>query len=609
MPPQDKAPTKQETKYEPRRLSAEDEARILELNSTIDTVPQNLVQMSNTDVIASIKMGHQMNRLIRNEEGIIGAYLVCTDDIDGDLYVKYLFSNVETVKNLRKEIYKFINKARKDGYKKISFNGFNERLNSLLGRFGFKSDDNQRGALFTLDLENQEVGKPRAYIEWIKYLREDTNAKTVWESLSEVNRKHVCTLLETAARESKDVQIHNFYGVLDTLMRNRVDLSKFNSTTALIIEARVLEKEQEKRDKSVKFARDLLALIGNSDRSLQDEISKVIYDNNSSSWDRAIKGILTRHSITCPKDESGTDVTFTETFLFGLNRDEPVTFVANLESTTFPYTLYTLNSKEEMKKESDVLKHCVGDNDFYIAKVKDGKIKVISIRDKEGVPKWTIEYNIKNKRIDQFKGGGDVPVNSLPDNKELVMKTLDALTRNGYPVDVITESFPYSILRDNNTNTHKEEVNKDELLKVCLDTNKSYKVLKGNLTLDNTLSKDQVLKLCSIQGLTLDLTKVSDEIKKEITEIKGNLIDSSVKANYTALSSVGGNAYFGSLTNAAGLEALSSVGGDANFSNLTNAEILKLKAEIAGVPYFSKNISRAHQVAILEKYPKSVFTY
>ncbi len=31
---------------------------------------------------------------------------------------------------------------------------------------------------------------------------------------------------------------------------------------------------------------------------------------------------------------------------------------------------------------------------------------------------------------------------------------------------------------------------------------------------------NSLLRLCNIQGLTLDLTKVSDDIKKEIVEVK-----------------------------------------------------------------------------------------
>jgi hypothetical protein len=82
---------------------------------------------------------------------------------------------------------------------------------------------------------------------------------------------------------------------------------------------------------------------------------------------------------------------------------------------------------------------------------------------------------------------------------------------------------------------------------------------------DNTYNKKEILELCRIEGLTIDLTDVSQEIKNEITEIKGNLRDYSKETSYKKLKSVHGNADFETLINAEGLSALTQIHGNAYF--------------------------------------------
>ncbi len=142
-----------------------------------------------------------------------------------------------------------------------------------------------------------------------------------------------------------------------------------------------------------------------------------------------------------------------------------------------------------------------------------------------------------------------------------------------------------------------------KLIDKSIYPNNSYKVLNGDLPIDSSYTKDQVLRLCGIEGLTLDLTLVSPNIKRDIKEVKGNLIDLSTTASYdalstiggytnfyrltsseglSALSTIGGDAYFGGLTSSEGLSALSTIGGDANFYRLTSSEGLSALSSIGG---------------------------
>ena len=121
-------------------LSKGDKERIQELNAGIDTVPAHIVQGSFGDIVHEIEQGHKMNRLVRDKDGNISAYLVTEERSSEEIYIKYLRSDNSTIRSIAHEIAKFIKKAKKEHYKKISFDGFNDRLNDLLiTKYGFQN--------------------------------------------------------------------------------------------------------------------------------------------------------------------------------------------------------------------------------------------------------------------------------------------------------------------------------------------------------------------------------------------------------------------------------------------------------------------------------------
>ena len=113
--------------------------------------------------------------------------------------------------------------------------------------------------------------------------------------------------------------------------------------------------------------------------------------------------LLEAHSIPPPKDSKGNPVEITRTYLGGLCESSSTRVIGALKSQAYPYTIYALQNKAEMIKESTILKHCVGNSDYYIEKVLRKEILVLSLRNASGTPFWTIEYNIKDRTINQFK--------------------------------------------------------------------------------------------------------------------------------------------------------------------------------------------------------------
>ena len=54
---------------------------------------------------------------------------------------------------------------------------------------------------------------------------------------------------------------------------------------------------------------------------------------------------------------------------------------------------YSLEPKE-LKREGNLMNHCIYSNNLYAEKIKKGKIKIISLRDNKNIPHVTCEINL-----------------------------------------------------------------------------------------------------------------------------------------------------------------------------------------------------------------------
>ncbi len=323
---------------------------------------------------------------------------------------------------------------------------------------------------------------------------------------------------------------------------------------------------------------------------------------------------------------------FDDASLYAITYREPITKLIDLP--TLPYTLYTLNTKEEMEKESDGLGHCVGDSDFYIDKVRRGEIVVMSLRERVtraklfsdpkiyytdpeddsdeivSLPRYTLEYDLLTHTIRQWRGGGDRPVNSLPDSKELVLETLAAFTSlaaddSKYIVEGIAEDFDYDIYYDKMANEYKindaesastksEALNPLDLVELSRTMQERKRVtnlrrllqdpniivLKGNLVLDATYSEVELHRLCEVSGLTLDITRSVDVLKNKIKKVKGNIFSNGGIVNFNSLTEVGG--YLHVRDSVFGAPNLTIVKGDLVIDRITNTRSLSSVRYVGG---------------------------
>ena len=218
---------------------------------------------------------------------------------------------------------------------------------------------------------------------------------------------------------------------------------------------------------------------------------------------------------------------------------------------------------------------------------------MISLRDKD-VPKWTIEYNLATKKIEQFKGGGDEPVNSLPESRELVLQTLHTLKEAGYETLGINEAFDYDIYLDRKIGGYQSIERKDKgskTLRELILHNKDVQIIRGSIELDESFSPEEVNIISATEGVDINFTQATKEAKNSVLEIKGNMQDGSSSASYGKLKHIGGDAYFYNMESAQGLETLSTIGGYADFYSLTSAQGLETLSTIGGDAYFPSLIS------------------
>ncbi len=256
----------------------------------------------------------------------------------------------------------------------------------------------------------------------LTYLETDPNAISIWNALTDTERPHIERLLQNHIQKNQDPQIHNLYGAIDILTHAHIDLCNINSLKSLYTKSKQINTENDTKKLVSQYVMDLCGVLGEEYSILWEDkqpefrwaLTDTIWKCLNKWLHQAVVDCLGIYAIPLPIDETWKPIQITRTYLGGLNTTQPTREIGKLKSTAFPYTLYALQSKAEMQKESGVLDHCVGKSDFYMKKVLKWEILILSLRDSTLTPHWTIEYDTKKRSIVKFKWWGHIPVNSIP---------------------------------------------------------------------------------------------------------------------------------------------------------------------------------------------------
>lgn len=119
-------------------LSEQQKGEIGAITESIVEVDENIRRMAVPDVIHTLENGNLLNRILTDQNGKVTGYIACEDWGPKEGYIKYLGTTRNTGRNLFREIPSFLRFAKEQGYEKLSFHGWNDRLNTILKRYGFK---------------------------------------------------------------------------------------------------------------------------------------------------------------------------------------------------------------------------------------------------------------------------------------------------------------------------------------------------------------------------------------------------------------------------------------------------------------------------------------
>jgi hypothetical protein len=122
----------------------------------ITDAPLHIRISSEEKLMEVLQSGHPLNRLILDSKGEIVGFIACRGSRGIKTGIRTLFiegmgTTKETGCNLLEEIPAFLKSVEGMGYNRIQFAGWNERLNRIMERYGFKKVDIQ-------NVEGSEVG-------------------------------------------------------------------------------------------------------------------------------------------------------------------------------------------------------------------------------------------------------------------------------------------------------------------------------------------------------------------------------------------------------------------------------------------------------------------
>ncbi len=234
----------------------------------------------------------------------------------------------------------------------------------------------------------------------------------------------------------------------------------FKSLNWIKEEAKRIDIENEKERKALKYKADLANLFGIENVEFDKLCFETFKNKNKKEWhnilykkiteivgkEKADKIIMKFVKVNYGKNNEKRKVyekarkekrefkIMDEEFLSKINPEREVEKIGEIfEVGNEKFQIYELFTREQLKEESKALKHCVGEDDTYANKIRRGESRIFSLRDDNGKPKWTIEYDIVSKTILQLKGYED----EEPADKNSIIFICNYLTSLGIKVESI----------------------------------------------------------------------------------------------------------------------------------------------------------------------------
>lgn len=386
------APT-QEKELSHLSLTPEQKAAVECITLGIEEVDETVRRVANGDVVKTLENGHPLNRLITTTDGKTTGYIACEDFVPREAYIKYFGTSGETGRNLLKEIPAFLTYAKEEGYTKLNFHGWNERLNKILTRYGFRRIRTDNMADFAVDFyeaslaeqkTSEEIGMERIRAFEQKYIKK-----------VEQDYERMLAALPKETKEEKGSAINRAYEELSKrLSTHTADNFHWSDRQKIVLK--------------LKLARHFQQNDSLDANTLFDAITETPKFINTD------KGSLHR-LLEVHQEKTLIKIAELRERRAGMTEKEGLNPYENLFTTQSDnYYIARLLNMPHLQEESEYMKHCVGTSDSYVNRIKRGEIEIFSFRDvprvnqktgkmEGGKPIITIEYNLKTKEIEQMK--------------------------------------------------------------------------------------------------------------------------------------------------------------------------------------------------------------
>ncbi len=392
-----------ETVYIPERLeekpglvmNEEQKDSVRAITQGITEVDEAIRSMAVEDVIRTLENGHPLNKLITGDKGEITGYIACEEFIPHEAYIKYFGTTRQTGRSALREIPAFIEYAKQQGYMRLNFHGWNDRLNHVLERFGFERIRTDNMAGYAVDYYEKPLTEDKSPEQV------DEERKKAFEAkyLTELNQRYQQTLgsFSPDNKPQKESAINGAYQTLSGRLSGQQDFA-FDQRQQSVLR--------------LKLARHFTA---NESIDLNDLFDAIIESPKFIDTD---KGSLHR-LLEVHQEKTLQKIAEMRKKRAEMGDSAAVNPWENLVQTeSGKYYVARMLNMPHLEEESEYMRHCVGTSDSYINQMKRGEIEILSFRVTpkfdngsqkvyRDTPIITMEYNLKTKTIEQMKKQDD----------------------------------------------------------------------------------------------------------------------------------------------------------------------------------------------------------
>lgn len=384
-----------EEKREKISLTESQKESIRGITLGIEEVDEAVRSMAIEDVIKTLENGHPLNRIIADQENNIIGYIACEDFIPHEAYIKYLATTGAAGRNLLKEIPAFLEYAKQQGYTKINFHGWNERLNHVMERYGFERLRTDKAGNIEADFYEKTLIQQKSS-EVVEKERINAFEQKYLNKINQDYRQTLTTFSEEN-RQTKEQSINDTFQVLSGRFAAAGDFEFSDRQKAIL---------------KLKLARHFQGNDAIDSNTLYDAIIE------SPRFINTDKGSLHR-LLEVHEEKTLQKIAEMRKQRAEMGDKESFNPYENLFTTkSGNYYMARLLNMPHLEKESEYMEHCVGTSNSYVNKIKKGEVEILSFRKTpkinpdtqklEGdIPIITIEYNLKTSVIEQIKKQND----------------------------------------------------------------------------------------------------------------------------------------------------------------------------------------------------------